>query len=52
MSATFDLTETMYINDVSVFNAALYASYNSLAGTILLLPQRLLSMVSPLTVDH
>ena len=52
MSATFDVTDTANINNVGVFNAALYASYDSLAASILRLPQKLLSMVSPLHANH
>ena len=52
MSATFDVTDTAYRNGVSVFNAALYASYDSLAASILRLPEKLLSMVSPLHATH
>ena len=46
MDSTNDVIDIGDMNDINVFNAAIEASYSRLAGPILLLPQKLLSMVS------
>ena len=52
MDSTNDVIDINYQNDINLFNTAIEASYSSLAGPILLLPQNLLSMVRSSFLTH
>lgn len=45
MGDTFDTLDITYQNAISGFNTGLEATYNSLSNTILLIPQKLLTLV-------